>query len=458
MTLLQSLILALATLGLGQAAGLTDDAPGERVILHIGRGEVVMGHVTLEDNDVIVVRQLDTRLESYSKRRMLKIIRLVDPEPGQMGVVILNGGQKRVGVIIEDTFEHVIVKIDGIRTKLVREAVDYVILRPTFDQQYENYRSSARTPQQRFQLCKWLVEEHRYELASEELSALIREHSEPDSIQLLKVVTAQLALTRSDPTPEPLEPADGGGADDDDETVLPARILSFEDVNLIRVYEIDFDRPPQVAVDPATIRTMIELYGTSSVIPASERDRRSLYRAEPIEIVEVLFTLKARGLYPEVNVITEPYALNLFRRRVHNAWLLNTCATARCHGGVDAGRFFLHRRRHKDQRVRYTNLLILERLEVDPKWPLVNYDEPMMSLIVQYGLPRHLARQPHPDVSGWKPVFGRGGQRMLRDTVAWIESMMQPRPQYPVDYEPPRLGQLNESDTDLGEGVQRSPR
>ncbi len=193
-------------------------------------------------------------------------------------------------------------------------------------------------------------------------------------------------------------------------------------------------------------------------VPASERERRALYRADSIEIVELLFTLKARDLYPQVKVITEPYALNLFRRRVHNAWLLNSCATARCHGGVEAGRFFLHRRRHKDERVRYTNLLILERLEVDPDWPLVNYDEPMMSLIVQYGLPRHLARRPHPDVSGWKPVFGRGGQRMLRDTVTWIESMMQPRPDYPVDYQPPQLGKLNEPDTGPGDGEQRAPR
>ncbi len=458
MTLLHRLILALATLGLGQAAGQTDDAPGDRVILHLGRDRVVMGHVTLEDKDIIVVRQLDARLESYSKSRLLKIIRLVEPEPGQMGVVILNNGQKRVGVIIEDTFEHVIVTIDGIRTKLVRKAVDYVILRPTFDQQYENYRSAARTPQQRFQLCQWLVEEHRYELAAEELASLTREHPDPDSIQLLNIVKAQLALTRRDPTPQAVEPADDGDGADDDKPMLPAQILSHKDVNLMRVYEIDFDRPPQVAVDPATIRTMIELYGTSSVIPASERDRRALYRADSIEIVEVLFTLKARNLYPDINVITEPFTLNLFRRRVHNAWLLNTCATARCHGGVDAGRFFLHRRRYKDERVRYTNLLILERLELDPQWPLINYDEPMMSLIVQYGLPRHLARQPHPDVSGWKPVFGRGGQRMLRDTVTWIESMMQPRPDYPVDYEPPRLGNIAEQDTGPGGGEQRAPR
>ncbi len=461
MTLLKILVLAVATLGFGQVAEKTDpvaDASGDRVILHVGRDQVVMGHVTLEDKDVIVVRGLDGRLESYSKSRILKTIRLVVPEPGQMGVVVLNGGQKRVGVIIEDTFDHVIVDIDGIRTKLVRETVDHVILRPTFEQQYENYRSSARTPRQRFQLCQWLVDEHRYTLASKELAELIREHPDAESIQLLKIVEAQLKLNRGAQTTKPEAPSDDGGSGDSDRAVLPARIVTFDDVNLMRVFEIDFDHAPQVSVDPATIRTMIELYGTSRVIPASERERRALYRADSIEIVEVLFTLKARELYPQVKVITEPYALNLFRRRVHNAWLLNSCATARCHGGVEAGRFFLHRRRHKDERVRYTNLLILERLEVDPDWPLVNYDEPMMSLIVQYGLPRNLARQPHPDVSGWKPVFGRGGQRMLRDTVTWIESMMQPRPQYPVDYEPPRLGRLDESDTGLGEGVQRAPR
>ena len=61
-----------------------------------------------------------------------------------------------------------------------------------------------------------------------------------------------------------------------------------------------------------------------------------------------------------------------------------------------------------------------------------------MSLIIQYGLPRHLARKAHPEVKGWEPVFKRGNNRMLRDTIRWIESMMQPRPEYPVAYEPPK--------------------
>ena len=445
--LLRTPILILVTLGLAQDPGPTTptaDTPGQRVILEVGRNRHVRGYVTLEDTEVIVVRGADSTLQSYPKSRVLRIVRLVDPKPGQTGVVFLRNGQRRRGVILEDVFDHVLIDIDGIHTKLVRETVDHVLLQPTFEHRYEQYRASARTSKQKLQLCQWLVHERRYELAAAELSELVRETAEPEAARLLTIVEAQLALGGTDQVPEAAEPSDD--ADDHPDAIrLPSQILSFEDVNLMRVYEIDFDRPPNVTVDPATIHKMIELYGTSRAIPASERERRALFRADPLEIVELLFTLKARDLYPRVQVISEPHALNLFRRRVHNAWLLNTCATARCHGGVEAGRFFLHRRGYKDERVRYTNLLILERQQLDPDWPLVNYGEPMMSLIIQYGMPRHLARRPHPDVKGWKPVFGRGGQRMLRETVSWIETMMRPRPQYPVDYQPPRLAPLGDS-------------
>ncbi len=43
---------------------------------------------------------------------------------------------------------------------------------------------------------------------------------------------------------------------------------------------------------------------------------------------------------------------------------------------------------------------------------------------------------------GWRPVFTAGNQRLLRFSLQWIDSMMQPRPDYPVDYEPPRIGEI----------------
>ena len=142
--------------------------------------------------------------------------------------------------------------------------------------------------------------------------------------------------------------------------------------------------------------------------------------------------------------------------RVHNAWLINNCANSRCHGGPNAGRFFLHRKGFKDDRVRYTNLLILDRLELDPQWPLINYLAPTDSLVLQYAMSRDVARKPHPDVRGWRPVFTRGNRRLLEDAVAWIQSMMhEPRPEYPVDYDPPMINVITTED---GEGTGQPDR
>ncbi len=118
------------------------------------------------------------------------------------------------------------------------------------------------------------------------------------------------------------------------------------------------------------------------------------------------------------------------------AWLIPNCATSRCHGGLDGGRFFLHRRGSKSEQVRYTNLLILERWN-ELEMPLVDYLDPGRSLLIQYGLPKNEARFPHPDVKGWSPVFSKGNPRLLRDAFGWMNSMYRPRSRYPVDYEAP---------------------
>ncbi|MHC4764926.1 MAG: hypothetical protein ACYTF2_07450 [Planctomycetota bacterium] len=434
-----------------------EEPPPPRVVVLVNRNLEVGGHVVLEDADVIIVRTPDSRIESFPKTRVLKIVRLVEPEPGQTGVVILRNGQQREGIVLEDAFDHVLLDIDGIQARLPRETVDHVILEPTFAERYQQYKTALgeNQPQRHLDLCNWLMSERQYELARTELLELLATEPLPEAQRLLNVVEAQLALREKPAGSGPDDPGPPAGARDEP----PGELLTHEDVNLIRVYEIDFDRPPKVSVEAETIRAMIEQYSASRLIPGTESERHQLYRADPIEIVELLFKLRARDLYPQVNVITEPWALNLFRRRIHNTWLLNNCATVRCHGGGPAGRFYLHRHRYRDERVRYTNLLILHRMNLDPNWLLVNYDEPAMSLIVQYGLPRQQARKPHPDVKGWKPVFGPGGQRMLHDTISWIDAMMKPRPKYPVDFEAPPLGGAAEDPPPLPvRDTDRTPR
>jgi hypothetical protein len=437
------------------AASSTAPASGkpQRVVLRVNRNLEVKGYLEREDDNTITVRDLRNQLQDFAKPHVGQIVRLVDPQPGQTGIVFMLDGQIREGIIIEDNFDFVIIEIEGIRANLKRATVSHVVLSPTVDEQYQAYKA-AMQPGDRdahLTLCQWLFEQKRYQLAHDELLDLLQQDEMPEARKLLNVVKAQLALQappEDGPASRPNPPKDGEHAT---ENLPPApevqpiseQLLTDEDVNIIRVYEIDFDHPPRVTITPDTVRALIENYGTNSLIPASQTGRNALFRTaadNPMQIVRLMFELRSRDLYPKVQVNSEPYSLNLFRQRVHDSWLMNNCATTSCHGGPAAGRFQLHRRDHKDDRVRYTNLLILERLKLDPDWPLINYDRPEDSLLIQYGMSREIARKPHPRVDGWKPAFSQANPRLRQQAVDWIRAMMQPRPQYPVEYEPQAIG------------------
>ncbi|MGI9014922.1 MAG: hypothetical protein ACR2GY_11835 [Phycisphaerales bacterium] len=422
-----------------------------RVVLQVGRYDTVNGEVEREDEAVIVIRTEDGELKAYPKTRIAKITRLADPAPGQHGDVIMVDGTIRSGIVVEDIYAWVVIEIEGIRTRFNRAIVDRVELHPTVEEQYATIKQTLRPEQyqQRVELARWLVNERRYALALKDLQAIEAEKPGLNGVaSLLRFAQAQVAL-EADAQPEGIVNVPGGGTQReatepdtgpvDASEVLPQKIISQDDVNLIRVYEIDFRNPPRVSIAPETIRALITGYASHEAIPASAEARQSLFRADPIDVVRLIFTVKARDLYSEIKVLSEPPALNLFRTRVHNTWLVNNCATSRCHGGVHAGRLFLHNRNPRDERVRYTNMLILERLKLDPAHPLINFDDAINSRVIQYGLPRNEARDPHPDVPGWKPAFSRSNPALLEDAVRWVNALYQPRPDYPVEYEPPIL-------------------
>jgi len=432
-----------------------DDEPPRRVHLIIDRHTEVGGTVVSEDLDEIVLEvegegdgegDGEGEIRTFAKARILTIVELVDPKPGQTGVVRFRNGESVRGVVLAVDFDGVTMRIAGIRSVHPRSAVLRTTLEPSFEEQYRDLRKAIPKADhvRRLALCQWLFDRRMYQAARDELEALLGDFDLGEARRLQRLVEAQLALEED---PESLAAdgwSDGTGADGSDRgpvrlrDLLPDRLLTREDVNLIRVFEIDFRRPPRVSIEPDTIRTLITRYAAHPAIPADSEGRTRMFRADPIDLVRLMFELKARDLYSEIEVESEPYALNLFRRRVHDAWLLGNCATSRCHGGLDGGGFFLHARNGRDDRVRFTNLLILLRSELGPQ-PLVDFERPRDSLIVQHALPRTEARFPHPDVPGWKPVFTSANERLLADSLRWIESMYRPRPAYPVEYEPPDL-------------------
>lgn len=422
------------------AAAPVEDRP-ERVHLHVDRYEEIGGEVVEEDHDLIQIRTRTGQLKTFPKGRLIRIVRLIDVDEPHPGIVEMRDGTILSGHLVSDGYDEVVLRIKGVNTRLERDAVLQARLDLTVEQKYRRYKELLEPDAwlRRFELASWLFDEEQYELARGELVEIVAETQLPQAIELLRIVEAQIALENDSLPPgrstSRSEPKDVGPVDLRD--MLPQEIIAAEDVNIIRVYEIDFRRPPtRIHVSPETIRELLETYGSSKLIPADSAGRTRLFRADPLEIVDLMFQLKARDLYAKIEVRSEPPALNLFRQKVHDAWLIPNCATSRCHGGLDGGRFFLHRRNSKSERVRYTNLLILERWNELGR-PLIDYDDPGASLLIQYALPRNEARFPHPEVKGWKPIFSRGNQRLLRDSLAWISSMYRPRPGYPVDFEAP---------------------
>lgn len=402
------------------------------------------GTVEAETDDYIVI-ETKGKLRGFYKSRVAEIVTLLDPPKDQPGVVIMRDGMEYHGIILADEVDFVQVQVEGIKQMLPRANVLRTVLTLTPRQTYEKARAEIKPDQysDRFKLCRYLFEHKMYPECREELVALLEAVELYDAKELLRTVDAQLAL-ETKPTKSPDgEPLNEDTPDDatpiDQHERRPTRILSPEDVNIIRVYEIDFRKPPKVVVAPAVIKEMIEKYAASDLIPTSAEGRTALYREEPAKIVRLMFDLRARELYPKIDVLTEPASLNQFRRRVHNTWLINNCATSQCHGGVDAGRLFLHGRNAQSTQVRYTNLLLLERTKIPGRPPLIDWEKPRDSLILQFGLPRSEARYPHPDVKGWRPAFNPANRRLIDDFIRWVEMMYEPRPDYPVELTPPDL-------------------
>ena len=449
--------------------------PPRQVWIFIDRWKEFGGTVTADtDLDITVYDGHETR--TFRKAKVLDVIEIVHPKPGQRGLVQLRDGTVVRGEIIRDTLEEVEFKVDTVQGKLPRSQVYRVVLEMDFDARYARIKASISPEEhgRRLGLARWLTDQGRLDLAITELEALLRDADIEEARDMLRDVNARVKLaqavevnkrSRAKPAPEAgntaPKPGTAPGADpatdpartgDSKGTataeapkgpptsreMLPKDLLSNADVNLVRVYEIDFKDPPRMTVSPEGVRQLILRYGSSALVPADSQARNALYSKSGTELAHLLFDLKARDLYGYIEVDEDPASIAKFRTRVHNSWLIGNCATSRCHGGLDAGRFFLYTGNAKDQRIRYTNLLTLLNFKVDGK-PMVNFEDPPNSLLIQYALPRTTARYPHPDVKGWKPIFGNSTPQLMQDTLDWIRSMYQPRPEYPVKYIPPNL-------------------
>ncbi len=357
-------------------------------------------------------------------------------------IVTLKDGGQMSGRLVEETEAEIVIRVGEVRTRFAREDVERLMLVEPVLERYRGMRRAIADDdaEQRLLVSEWLMSERQYALALREVREVLElEPSNPRARELELLLSQQVKLLASarppgeegeDPTPHRTPPAE-----------FP--LLSAEQINLLRVYEVDLTRPPKMSVSRETVEKILDYYAEHELVPRNPEQRRALFRKGAHEILALLFDLRARELYGQVRVEEDPIAFRRFRVDVHNEWLLRGCATNRCHGGQEAGRLYMANQRWRAEPTVYTNFLILDRFRTSDGRPLIDYEEPEKSLLLEIALPKEISTFPHPVVSElgrerpWRAVISSRDDANFKKTVGWIREMYSPHTDYPIEYTPP---------------------
>lgn len=369
------------------------------------------------------------------------------PEPGDDVRVVVDKGEAFFdGTLEAQTEDQLILSIRGVLLPLDRERVVSVTVRLTPAQRYRDIRPTIRDDDlpRLLALVRYLERHTLYDEAMRELEGILsRDPDNEEARRLAKVVEQLIVLQelreqrqRSGEGENPIEAPETPR----DRSSMPDRnnfeTLSEEQINLIKVYEIDLKAEPRLIIQRSTVDEILKRYAEHPLVPITREGKEAFYRKTPVEILDIMFRVGARDLYKEVRVLGQPESMQKFRNDISARWLTNRCATTRCHGGSEAGRLRLLNRSPNSEPTVYSNFLLLDRFDTRRPVPMIDYTNPTDSLLLQMALPREDVLYPHPDVKGWRPVFVNDRSPQYRAAVAWMRMMYQPRPDYPIEYNP----------------------
>lgn len=368
-------------------------------------------------------------------------------------VIYFKDGRRLTGYLVSQDEKQTVVRIEGIDTKIEAPLIERVEILPPVEERYKKLREAIQDDdvERRLLLVEWLINRRQYELATTEITGVLKvapENSQAKKMKLLLEQQQAVDRAAAELKAKGIKAPKGTeGGEPGKRAAFP--LLETEDVNLIRVFQVNLNDPPKMSVPREVVDDLIKKYADRPEIPASEEGRQALYRKRPNQLLRLLFELKARELYPMVKVQEDPASMKLFRDNVWGGWVKNACASTRCHGGEEAGKLWLSNTKSNADRTIYTNYLILHRFKLPDGTPLIDYDKPADSPLLQLAMERNASRRPHPRVEAvvrsgqepFKPVFDSPLDRRFQETVEWIKAMYVPEGKdYPVKYVAPVPG------------------
>ncbi|MEC8101000.1 MAG: hypothetical protein VX109_01870 [Planctomycetota bacterium] len=388
------------------------------IVVHLD-GRRISGFLSDLEADPLSVLLLDNNNTTTVPKRMVDTLRVLkgamsEPKPC---VVLLKDGSQRRGMLLEDGFEGVRLQVGPLTERFELSKVAGVRWRPTVAQEIAARKATFRSndPAEMAQFIRWLILEGHVKPAADELKKFAEDFPEAGSTlkNLQEFLSARLKTGDETPkrTSTPRRPT------------LPSGALTPSEVNRIRFWEYDFENPSPVRIPSELRRTFHARHLGKDGFP----DLKTLRRLPDHEFLQLLCEMKDRDLYDEVQLTIDPPALDRFRRTIHDRWLLPKCGS--CHTReASPGGFGLETQKANKAEVRMLNLLLLEQARASDGAPLLNWQNPAESRLLDLGKDPRAALHPHPKVEGYSPVFHRGREALVTNVIEWLEMMYRPRP------------------------------
>jgi hypothetical protein len=360
---------------------------------------------------------------------------------------------------IEEKPDQVIVNIHGIRTAINRDNIDGQV--EYFDNIEARYKDKvAKLPKRptaadHLAIARWLYDVKAYDLALQEIDEARKiDPNSADAATLEQTVISQRRIEKAraaGATPPPAgtgarPPADTGARPPADTgaaaTPKPAgagekaRFLTPADINIIRQMEW---REKDTVVPRATV-------------PADVRKRYVDMKAlDPgafaaLSMPQQAYYILSDPAVPgetkrEIKLTTDPQALAEYRRTIQPL-VINNCATVGCHGGHNAGKFFLYNNNTERDEVAYTNFYILQNYKQsfgDKEYSMIDRTYPERSILAYFALSPTASELKHPEIKGqtYKPIAASPASPAYRTLVDWMRGLQAGDANYGIKYDLP---------------------